>query len=165
MKELDLSKLLVWLSVPVFAMHNLEEAMGMEMWAEQVLSSDVASLYKTLPFSLAVTILWIAYLSIVLWHTRRPSRVSTLIFLLVFSALFSNGIFHVLANALGGQSIPGFYSAVFLVIPLGCFLLFHAYSAQWLRRSLLGPVVLTGAILQIPVAALAIYVSNHMLRI
>lgn len=154
---------IIWASVAAFAIHNVEEIWRIEAWALERMDARTARRYRTSPFFLAAGLLWVAYAAVAIWAQKSPSDLSLLPFCLGFSAIFANAILHIVANLILRQNMPGIWSAALLIVPL-------SLASIWLGvvQGLLTPwqiflFFFGGAILQLPLAFLAIYFANCLL--
>jgi Protein of unknown function with HXXEE motif len=157
------SALLIWASVIVFAVHNIEETFGIEEWVAEKLRPSIAARYRKKPFIVASTLLWVAYTVVATVAVLFTSPALFQVFCVAFAALVANGFVHVLALPFFGKIPPGFWSAAILVLPLGALLTWHAITTGTLtpRQALAAFVI--GAVLQMPLAGGAIFISASLL--
>ncbi len=154
---------LIWISVAVFAIHNVEEAMQVEAWASVYLPANMAKLYQTDKFGLASATLWVLYLAIVISVLRAPTSRAKLVFLIGSSALLANGFFHLVLSLVLQEAVPGFFSALFLVIPVSSAIIVLALRTGWVAPRMMAILFSVGVAAQVPIAAGTLQMSNFLM--
>jgi hypothetical protein len=162
MKPDTVSALLIWASVVVFAVHNIEETFGIEDWMAEKFRPAIAARYRKKPFIVACSLLWVAYAFVAALAVQSGNATVIQVFGVAFAAIVANGLFHVLAAPVLGRTPPGFWSAVILVLPLGGLLAWRVITTGRLTLQQALVTFLIGAVLQIPLAAGAIYIADFL---
>ncbi|MCE9598010.1 MAG: HXXEE domain-containing protein [Spirochaetia bacterium] len=142
-----------------FALHNLEETVGMEAWTHKI-PSFVHAPVSTLQFAFAVAIFTILGFGVVYFRRPYPNQdsffkvVSGFAGMLLLNVLFP----HLLATILLRQYAPGVVTGLLLNLPLTLFILIRGIRLGWISvrgavlASLCGGVVgafLAAALLQV----------------
>ncbi len=156
---------LILFSIAAFAVHNAEEIMGMDAWAQASLPAQYAKLYEINSFRIATLLLLLLYAVIIggLWLWDLPILRSA--FLIGANAILTNGFVHIVANLLLNQSVPGIVSATLLIVPLFSTIIWLTYRLNWSTPVTLPIYFLAGAAAQFLLAAGALVLSHLLLRI
>ncbi|MGC3874782.1 HXXEE domain-containing protein [Halomonas sp. GXIMD04776] len=128
--------ILIWASVAAFALHNIEEAVHIESWAQASMPANIAQYYKTVPYLLAVALLWMTYLVCAVWALKAGTSLAMGAFAIGVAAITANALVHIIANLILRQEMPGFWSATFLILPFGVSMAWLALKNVYLARIL-----------------------------
>jgi len=152
----------IWAGPAVFLMHDAEEILTVAPWLRDH-RAELPSVLRpftgitTGEFTLAVLVLFLGFLAVAAHGARRArqGRLSVPL-LLVAGAFVANGITHLGQAALFRGYTPGVVTALLVVLPYG--VMFGEQlrrSGLATRRTLVGAVA-AGAVLQVPLAVLAL---------
>lgn len=134
---------LVWLFPAAFALHILEEGPRFSHWVTSVLGGamEPARFYLNNGAYMALT------LGLTAWASVVRSRLAVgCLFFWVSGQMFWNAVFHVYTEHQFRTYSPGFFSAVFLYIPVYGYLNYVALRERYLSFELLAINLLGGAI-------------------
>jgi len=104
--------------VAIFAIHTLEESIGIDDWANANPSGEMADLYRTVPFTVSATILWLVFTVVTVFTIKEGRKPAWALFLLSLSALTASTLVQTISATGSGARIPGFYSGSFLLLPV-----------------------------------------------
>ncbi|HBF30728.1 HXXEE domain-containing protein [Rhizobium sp.] len=152
----------VWTAVLIFVLHNGEEARGIADWAQKSRSRRFARWYKTAPFSVAVTLLSIAFAALAVWMTIAGGYLASMMFVLSCAAIFANAIIHIGSILVARHPLPGVWTAAFLLLPFGAWFGYYLIEHSVFSAHVTLQLLCVGAFLQIPLA-LAALVAGHMM--
>lgn len=153
---------LLW-SVPlVFVLHDAEEILTMERWttAHRDALPEVVRPFLPIPtgeFTLSVllilaALLILSFLDVLRLRAGKPVAWS----LLAAATLVANALTHPLQALVMRGYTPGVVSAVVLGVPYGAWLWRQGVHGGWLNVRRAALLLVTGLVLQAPVAALAL---------
>ncbi len=148
-----------WLSWIFFILHSIEEVRGIEPWARANLPTLANGFYTKERFKVASIILVILYTFLVIWYQLRPNTLSLLVVLIGFYAMTGNAFFHVFQNFVLKSNMPGIWTAVLFLIPMGfvvtCWLIRHHETSA----TELLVIACLGTLFQFPVVSFALFVA------
>lgn len=151
---------LIIVSIIVFAIHNIEETIGIEGWMAEKFPPRIAQRYRKKPFFIATFLLWSAYSTVALIAVCSGKTTALQLFTLAFAAIVANGLFHVLAVPVFHKISPGFWSAIVLILPLGGLFAWHTVNIGLMTLPQAVLAFLAGTVVQVPLAAAAIFIAN-----
>lgn len=130
-----------WLPLLALFAHALEEYPRFPAWATARFGTTTPTWFVTSHIPLFVIVFAIS------WRASRPSpTLAASWWLLVLqTALFANGLFHIVASVLWREYSPGVWSSVFVYLPLTLFLVPKLVTA--LGRASSVRAAATGALL------------------
>lgn len=159
----------IWAGPAVFLIHDLEELATIEDWT-RLHGDRLPELFRSLlpigtaEFGVAVTVLLLVFVA-ASWLADRAKGDGGRIFdffVLLVAILGTNALGHVAQAILFGGYVPGLFTAVLLGLPYVCWGLLEVTrsgmrSARWLAGA-----VGVAAVLQGPVAALALLIGKSL---
>ncbi|KAA3511832.1 HXXEE domain-containing protein [Agrobacterium vitis] len=155
----------VYIMVVAFVLHNAEEAFRIETWAKRCLQPSMARWYGTAAFVVAVSLLSIAFAAIAIWAVTTSDDLAYRLLALAWAAIYSNALLHSASCVLSSNPMPGGWTAVLIILPLGCWSFYQAIDQALLSPYMALILFGTGALLQVPIALLAIVIGNVIIAI
>ncbi|MCE9501372.1 MAG: HXXEE domain-containing protein [Leptospira sp.] len=115
----------------VFALHNLEEAVGMETWSHRI-PSYMHEPVQTGQFVFAVCIFTVLGFALVFFRNLYPDQESFYSAVVAFAGMLLLNVFlpHLIATVFLGYYAPGVITGVLLNLPLASFIIFRCVSLQ-----------------------------------
>ncbi len=152
----------IWAAPDVFFVHDAEEILTVESWV-RVHRTELPAMLQpftaitTGQFAFAVALLLVGFIAVTVHAVGQARRGrASLPFLLVAAALIANALTHLAQAAYFRSYVPGVVTALALVLPYGCLLGARLLATGLVTRRALSGALAAGAIVQIPIAALAL---------
>lgn len=132
----------VWLFPIAFAFHVLEESRGFADWVTGTLHGqiDVQTFYWNNAGFMAILLLLTA-----LTHYKKSRLAVALLFFWVSGQQFWNCVFHVYTQWRFNAYSPGYFTAIFLYLPVFQYLSYLALREGFIRPAIWGAAILVGA--------------------
>jgi hypothetical protein len=152
----------IWAAPAVFLVHDAEEILTVEprLRAHRTELPAVFQPFGTITerqFTLAVALLFVGVVDVAAHGVRQARRGrASLPFMLVVGALLANGLTHLGQATYFRGYTPGVVTACLLVIPYGYLLAARLLATGLVTRRNLAGAVAAGAVVQSPIAALAL---------
>jgi hypothetical protein len=165
LQNLTLSQLL-WLIPILFAIHNLEEAPGMEKWTKRI-PSRYSQPVTTRQFSLAVTLLTLLVLAVTILAVNYPEN--RLFYLIIFEfqtiILFNVFVPHLFTTIRFKMYSPGLISGIFLLLPFSIYFFHWALAEGYLSGTGLLIMFLLAPPLMILLTRTSLWLGSLLLRL
>jgi len=157
---------LLWLIPVLFAIHNLEEAPGMEKWNKRI-PSRYSQPVTTCQFSLAVTLLTLLVLVVTILAVNYPANRLFYLLIFEFQAIILLNVFvpHVLTTVRFKMYSPGLVSGIVLSLPFSIYFFHRALEGKYLSGTGLLVMFLLAPPLMILLTRISLWSGSFLLRL